>query len=127
MADLAAGLVEDAQDLVKLEIDLAKQEVKELAKSNAFAAGFFTGAAFIGLFAALAWLEILIVAIVGWRLGPGAAVIGAAVVFLLYLIAAGVLALIGKSKLQIHPPQKTVNSLKETKEWAVRQMKSPAK
>lgn len=127
MADLAAGLIEDAQDLVKLEIDLAKQEVKELAKSNAFAAGYFAGAAFVGMFAVLTWLFMVIVMALLWAKGPAWGFVATVVVFVLFLVGAGILALIGKSKLAIHAPQKTIKQLKETKEWAVRQMKSPAR
>ena len=121
MAGLAAGLVEDAQDLVRLEIDLAKQEVKELVKSNAIAAGLFAGAGillFLAVFVALPVLLIL------WWSNH---VLGAIIWLALYVVAAVVLALVGRAKLALHAPQKTLSTLKETKEWAVRQMKSPAK
>src|SRR4030081_237707 len=81
--ELAAEIVEEAERLIRLEIELAKAELKELAITNAIAAGAFAGAA--GL------------------------------------------ALLGRSKLHIGIPERTVNSFKETKDWALRQMRSPGR
>lgn len=119
--------MDDAQELVRLEVDLAKQEVKELVKSNLFAIAFFGVAAVFALFAMLTMLELVLVEVAGHFWGAGGALIGAIVVFVIYLLVAAILALLGRSRLQLHAPQKTINTLKETKEWAARQMKSPAK
>ena len=75
-AELAHDIVENAQELVRLEIALAKQEVKELAITNAVAA---------------------------------------------------VLALIGRSRLRIEVPQRTLSSLRETKSWALRQLSTSSR
>lgn len=116
--DLAAGLIDDAQRLVHLEIALAKQEVKELAISNGLAAGMFAGAGLLAVLALLVALPVLLVVALPWHWQ-------AALVWLLvYLAGAGALALIGKSKLKLEVPKRTLDSLKETKEWAVHQVRS---
>ena len=120
-AQLAADVVENAQQLVRLEIALAKQEVKELAVRNGIAIGMLAGA---GLFAMLAILVALPVLLIVW-IGNHALV---AVIWLaLYILLALVLGLVGRARLKIQPPQKTINSLKETREWALRQISSNAR
>ena len=119
--DLAAGLIEDAQRLVHLELDLAKQELKELAITNAVAAGLFAAAALLVLLAVLVALPVLLVVLLPWHWQ-------AALVWLvLYLVGAAVLALVAKSKLLIEAPKRTIDSLKETKEWALHQVRSSSR
>ncbi|HEY8952285.1 MAG TPA: phage holin family protein, partial [Candidatus Dormibacteraeota bacterium] len=43
-SDLAARIAEQAEELIRLEIALAKAELKEMAITNAIAAGAFAGA-----------------------------------------------------------------------------------
>ena len=119
--DLAAGLLEDAQRLVRLEIDLAKQEMKELAIANGIAAGLFAGAATFALLGILVALPVFLVAVLPWHWQV------ALIWFVLYLLGAAVLALVGKSKLRVQPPRRTIESLKETKEWALRQVRSSSR
>ncbi len=115
-AELAHDIVESAQQLVRLEIALAKQEVKELAVSNALAAGAFAGAALFALIAILVALPVLIVVLV-----PAHWVAALAWLALLVLVSAG-FALFGRTRLRIEAPRRTINSLRETKEWALRQL-----
>ena len=114
--ELAHDIVESAQQLVHLEIALAKQEVKELAVTNAVAAGAFVGAGLLGMLALLVVLPVLIVVLVPahW--------IAALVWLVLYLAAAAGLALFGRSRLRLQAPQRTITTLKETKSWALRQL-----
>lgn len=119
--DLAAGLVEDAQRLVKLEIELARQELKELAIANGVAAGLFAGAATFALLALLAGIPVLLVVALPWHWQV------ALVWVVLYLGGAAAMALIGKSMLRVGPPQRTLESLKETKEWALQQVRSSSR
>src|SRR2546423_9034633 len=58
--DIAAGLVDEAEKLVRLEIELAKQELKEMAISNAIAAGSLAGAGLLALLALLVGVPVLI-------------------------------------------------------------------
>ncbi len=119
--ELAAGIVEEAERLVRLEIALAKAELKELAITNAIAAGAFGGAVLLALVTLLVAIPVLIVVAVEphWLAALGWIV--------LYLVLAAGLALFGRSKLHIGVPERTVNSLKETRDWALRQMRSPGR
>jgi hypothetical protein len=120
-AELAAGLVEDVQKLARLELALARQELKELAVRNAVAIGFFAVAALLVVLGIFVAVPVLVVVLVPdhWL----AALIWVAA----YLVAGGILALVGKLRLQIALPPKTLSSLKETKEWALRQISSTGK
>jgi cytochrome c biogenesis protein CcdA len=119
--ELAAGIVDEAEKLVRLEIELAKQELKELAITNAIAAGSFAVAAVLALLALLVGIPVLIVVAVEphW--------LAALVWVIVYLLIAAGLALLGRAKLHIGVPERTVNSLKETRDWALRQMRSPGR
>jgi phage-related holin len=118
---LASGLIEEAEELVKLEIQLAKQEAKELAITNAVAAGLFAAAGVLAMLAILVAVPVLIVTLVPHHS------IAAGVWIAVYVVVAGVLALFGRMKLKIQVPKRTVDSLKETKEWVVQQMRSPGR
>ena len=120
-ADLAAQIVEDAERLAKLEIQLAKAELLDLAKTNALAIGAFAGAGLLAVLALLVGVPVLIVVLVEEQW------IAAVVWIVFYLAIAAGLALFGRSKLRIEVPQQTINSLKETRNWALRQIKSPGK
>ncbi len=119
--EVAAGLVEQAEHLLKLEIALAKQELKEMAITNAIAAGALAGAGLLALIALLVAVPVLLVITISahWLV--------AVIWIVLYLVVAAALALFGRGKLHIGIPEKTVNSLKETRNWALQQMKSPGK
>lgn len=120
-AELAAGIVEQVEHLVHLEIELAKQELKELAIRNGIAAGLFAAALFLltlGLFVALPVLIVMLVP-AHWL---------AALIWLaLYLVLAAGCGLAGRYMLRIKVPEKTVESLQETKTWALQQIKSPGR
>ena len=119
--ELAAEIVEEAERLIRLEIALAKAEVKELAITNAIAAGAFAGAVMLGMVTLLVAIPVLIVVAVEphW--------LAALAWIVVYLVLAAGLALLGRAKLHIAIPERTVNSLKETKDWALRQMRSPGR
>ncbi|MDQ6918182.1 MAG: phage holin family protein [Candidatus Dormibacteraeota bacterium] len=118
---MAAEIVEEAERLVRLEIELAKAELKELAIANGIAAGAFAGAAMLAMITLLVAIPVLIVVAVEphW--------LAALVWIVVYLLLAGGLALFGRGKLHIGVPEQTIKSLKETKDWAIRQMRSPAR
>jgi len=115
---LIASVVSDAQRLVALEVALAKQELKELATRNAIAVGVIaTGAVFLML-ALLVALPMLIIALLAWTW------IAAAVWLAAYVVVGVVLLLIGKAQLDMRLPTRTIDSLKENKEWALRRVRS---
>lgn len=116
--DLAAAVVQDVNRLVSLEIALAKQESQELAVRNGIAVGLL---AFGGLLCILAVLVAVPVALV---LLVGIGWIAAAVWAAIYLVLGIVLVLIGRARLRIALPSRTITSLKETKAWAVHRLRS---
>jgi putative superfamily III holin-X len=115
---LIASVVEDAQRLVSLEIALAKQELKELATGNAIAAGLMGFGGLLLVLAVLVALPSLVVALVPWHWQAAAVWSGA------YVLIGLVLVIIGKARLQLRLPPRTIESLKENKEWALRRVRS---
>ena len=115
---LLGSVISDAQRLVALEIALAKQEVKELATGNAIAAGLMALGAVLAVLAILVAIPVLVVMLVPWKWEAAAIWVAA------YLIVGLVLIAIGKARLQVKLPPRTMESLKENKEWALRRVKS---
>ena len=116
--ELAGEVVQDAQRLVLLEVALAKRELKDLAIANAVAAGMMAGGGLLLILAILVAVPVIVVTLVPWHWQ--AALIWAAA----YVLIGIALVLVGKSRLRIRLPAKTIASLKESKEWALRRMRS---
>ena len=119
--ELAAEVVQDVQRLVSLEVALAKQELKELAITNAIAVASFAAAGLLALLALLVAVPVIIVMAVPWHWEA------ATVWAVAYALIAGALVLFGRAKLRISLPTKTIASLKETKTWALQRMRSTGK
>ena len=101
----------DAARLVELEVELARQELKEMLRQNAVAAGLLVTAGVLALLGLLVALPVLIVELVPWHWQ-------AALVWLaVYLVLAAALALTGRSQLRLEAPPRTLRSLRETREW----------
>ncbi|TMF87252.1 MAG: phage holin family protein [Chloroflexi bacterium] len=114
-AELAADIVESAQQLVRLEIALAKQEAKELAVRNGVAIGMMAAGGLLAMLTLLVAVPVTIVLVFhSWIAGL--------VWVLAYAIVSTVLILVGKSRLKIEAPQRTLSSLKETRAWLVHQL-----
>jgi len=116
--ELAADVVQDVQRLVSLEVMLARQELKELAITNAIALGSMTAAGMVVAIALLVALPVAVVEAVPWHWQ--AALLWAVV----YFVLAGVLYLFGRSRLRLRLPTRTLETLKENKAWALRQLRS---
>jgi hypothetical protein len=116
--ELAAQVLQDAQRLLSLEIALAKQEAKDLIKTNAIAAVMIGAGSLLLILAILVAVPSLVVVLVPWHWQAAAAWV------VLYVLLGIALALVGKTRIRIGLPEKTVASLKENKEWALRRMKS---
>lgn len=116
--DLAAEVIQDAQRLVSLEVALAKQELKDLVTANAVAAGMVAAGGLLVILGVLVAIPSLLVLLVPWHWQAAAAWI------VLYVLAGLGLALYGKTRFRVTLPAKTLASLKENKEWALRRMKS---
>jgi len=115
---LVASVISDAQRLVSLEIALARQELKELATENAIAVGLMGFGGLLLVLSLLVALPSLVVILVPWHWQAAAVWVAAYVVLGLVLVS------IGKARLQLRLPPRTIESLKENKEWALRRVKS---
>jgi Putative Actinobacterial Holin-X, holin superfamily III len=116
--ELAADAVQSVQRLVSLEIALAKQELREIATTNLIAAACIATAGFFAILALFVAVPVLVVVAVPWHWQ--AALVWA----LAYAAIAAGLAIYGKSRLSLRLPTKTLDSLKENKEWALHQLRS---
>jgi len=116
--DIAAEVIHDAQRLVSLEIALAKQEAKDLVTANVIAAGLMGFGGLLVVLALLVALPSLVVVLVPWHWQ-------AAVVWITAYVLLGLgLVFFGRSRFALKRPTRTLESLKENKEWALRRMKS---
>ncbi|MGH7764998.1 MAG: phage holin family protein [Candidatus Dormibacteraceae bacterium] len=111
-------MMQDAHRLVSLEIALARQEVKDLVVANAIAVGMMAAGGLLVILAMMVAVPTLVVILVPWHWQAATAWIA------LYTVLGLAFALSGKSRLQIQLPAKTIASLKENKEWALRRMRS---
>jgi uncharacterized membrane protein YqjE len=115
--ELLKRLSQQTSELVRKEVDLAKAELGEKAKTAGKGAGLFGGATLFGVTAFLA-LAGCLVALLATALDIWLAALIVAVV---YAAIAGVLALMGKKQVQEATPpvpEQTVETLKEDVEWA---------
>ncbi|HYU62187.1 MAG TPA: phage holin family protein [Verrucomicrobiae bacterium] len=115
---LIASVVSDVQQLVTLEVALARQELKELAARNAIAAAMVTFGAMLLVLAVFVVTPALVVVLVPWHWQAAAVWLAA------YLVSGLVLVLVGKSRIQLRLPPRTMETLKESKEWALRRVRS---
>jgi hypothetical protein len=99
--DLASEVIHDAQRLASLEIALAKREVKDIAVANGIATGLVVAGGLLIMLAVLVAVPVTVVLLVPWH----------------WLLA-------GKAKFQLMLPRRTIESLKESKEWALRRIRS---
>ena len=118
---LIASVVGDAQRLVALEVALAKQELKELAVANAIAAGLLVFGGLLVLLGVLVAVPSMVVWLVPWHWQAAAVWAGA------YVLLAVLLIMVGRARLRFQVPPRTLESLKENKEWALRRVRSKSK
>jgi MFS family permease len=115
---LIGSVVGDAQRLVALEVALAKQELKELATANAIAAAVIAFGGLLVVLGVLVAAPVLVIALAGWRWEAAAIWLAA------YIVVGVLLVVVGTSRLQLRPPRRTLESLKENKEWVLRHVRS---
>jgi hypothetical protein len=111
-------VVQEAQELVRLNVQLGKQELRELAVRNGMAVGFLVFGALLLMLALLVALPVFLVLLWDNHLA------GAAIWLGTYALVGASLALTGRLLLRLTPPQRTLASLEETKNWLLRQIKS---
>ena len=117
IGELLKQLSQETTTLVRQELDLAKAEVAQKGQKAGKGAGMFGGAGIVGFLALAALTAALIMAIDKATANWVAALIVAAV----YAAIAGVLALLGRSKIQeAGPPvpEQAAESVKEDVQWA---------
>ena len=111
IADVIKAIQADVTTIVKAEIELAKAELLPQAKSVGIGAGMFGGAGYFGLngiallFLSLSALVSYFFAVnLGWD--PWlSAVMGLLIMSVVMFLIAGVLALIGRNKVQVTGPR----------------------
>ena len=111
VGQLVVDIKRDLTDLVKSEVALAKAELADDAKAAGLGAGLFAGAALFGFFA-LMLLLIGASLTLALLLPTWASFL---VVGVLLLLVAGVLALVGKSKIsKVKAPERTIATSKDS-------------
>jgi uncharacterized membrane protein YqjE len=119
IGDIVGDIATDLSAMVRSELELAKTEAKAEVTKAGKGAGMLGGAAVAGYFALL-FFSLFVM----YLLGEGMDLQWAAlIVFAVWLIAAGVLAVLGRNQLQTVDPalDKTQQSLKEDVRWAKNQ------
>ena len=114
IGQLVAQASRDVSTLVKSEIALAKSEVKLSVKAGGVGAALFAVAGFIALLAVvmLSFGIVYLIHLTGLDLAWCFLI-----VFLLYLLLAGLIAFIGTRSLKkVRPPQRAIHQAQETKE-----------
>ena len=117
VSDLISGLVNDAQLLVRREIDLAKREVAievDKVKQGAIALGIGAGLAVIGALLLGHMLVYLVQTLTGLSLWVSYLIVGA-----LFAIGGGLLLMQGIKRMKdVDPlPRETIESVKEDLQW----------
>jgi hypothetical protein len=126
MGELFKQLSNDLSTLVRQELKLAQAEMTEKGKNAGVGVGMFGGAGIVVLLALGALTACLIAA-----LATGMDVwLAALIVAVAYAAIAGVLALVGKSRVtEAAPavPEQTVETVKEDVQWAKSQLPSESR
>lgn len=117
MSQLISGIVGDAQELVRKEIALARQEVREeldAAKSAGIKLGIAGGVLAVGGLLVVLALAQGIADLLNWPAWAGYALVG-----VILAIAGGILLSAAQRQIKsIHPvPERTVETIKENVEW----------
>jgi hypothetical protein len=110
---LVADASRDVSTLIQNEIALAKSELRVSAKAGGLSIAMFAGAAFFGIMSLimLSWAIAYLIHFSGldlaWCFG---------IVFLFYLLLAGLLGLIGLRKIKrVKPPKRAIAQAQETR------------
>ena len=125
IGDLLKQLSTETSTLVRQEMQLARAELAQQGKKAGIGAGLFGGAGVIGLCALGAFTAFAILlldtAMDAW--------LAALIVTVVMAAVAGVLALVGKNRIQeaTPPAPQTVETVKEDVEWAKNRKTSGAR
>jgi hypothetical protein len=112
VGQLVAQASQDVSEIVRAEIALAKAELATSAKNGAVAGGMFATAGYLGFLASILLTIAAAYGLSALGLAPGWAFLIVAGVFLLL---AGLLALIGRSRVtKVGPPKRAIESTRQT-------------
>ena len=123
VGELLRQLAQETTTLVRQELELAKAEVSQKGKKAGLGIGILGAAGVVALLALGALTAFFILALDGVM----PAWLAALIVALVYGAIAGVLALVGRERVQEvgkPVPEQTVETVKEDVEWAKTQMQS---
>jgi len=125
LGSLVSGIVEDLQNIVRGEVRLAKTEMKEEASAMGRAAASIVAGALVALVGFI-FLMLGVTYLINQSLEMW---LSAGIVGVALLVIGGILAMIGKNRLQAASlkPTQTIDSLKEDQQWANQQIKSVGK
>jgi hypothetical protein len=116
---LFATASRDLSSLVRSEIELAKAEIRVDVKNGATGGAMFGAAGFLSVLAVILLSIAAAYGLVALGLHPGWAFL---IVAGVYLLLAGVLALVGKKAIsKVGPPERTIRTSKDTASF----LKSP--
>jgi hypothetical protein len=114
LGQLVADATSEVSGIVRAEVALAKAELRADVKNGALAGGLFGAAGYLGLLASILLVIAAAYGLTEAGLAPWLAFLIVAVVLLL---VAGLLALVGRSRVsKVGPPERTIRSTKETLE-----------
>lgn len=119
LSEMVSGVVENVQNIVRYEVQLAKTEIQEEAKTAGKGAAMLAAGALVGFYA----LGLFLLTAV-WALATQVdRWLAALIVGVVVAAVAGILAMMGKKKLdEFSPkPEQTIESVKEDIEWVKQQ------
>ena len=115
VGELVRQASEHVSTLVRAEVELAKAELSDTVKRGGIGGGLLAAAGVIALFSVPFLFVVLaevLVAIGLWRW------LSYLIVWVLFLVIAGVLALIGRAQLKkVRKPERTLETVKDTAAW----------
>lgn len=112
LGDLVTQATKDLSGLVQAQLELAKAELRQDVKQAAVGGVLLGAAAFLGFLASIVLSFFLVQLLIELGVWAWAAYL---IVGVVYLVLAGVLALVGKKKMQkVEPPKQTIESTKGT-------------
>jgi hypothetical protein len=112
VGQLVAGATQDISEIVRAEVALAKAELAVSAKNGAVAGGMFAAGGYLGFLASILLVIAAAYGLTEAGLRPWLAFLILAVAL---LIIAGLLALIGKSRIgHVGPPRRAIASTRQS-------------
>ena len=116
VGELVRRASENVSTLVRAEIELAKAELSTTVKRAGIGGGMIAAAVAILIFSVPFLFVVIAEGLVALGLPRWLSYL---IVWVLFLLIAGVLALIGRSQLKkIHKPERTIKTAKDTAAWA---------